>query len=54
MLFRSLNIFAVGFPVTIIIGFVALLVTMPGWVSVLENLFRSGLDAAARIAANRP
>jgi len=34
----QLNIFSVGFPITMFIGFLVILVTMPGFVSATENL----------------
>ena len=34
----QLNIFSVGFPITMFIGFLVILVTLPGFVSATENL----------------
>jgi flagellar biosynthetic protein FliR len=41
----QLNLFAVGFPVTIVMGFGALLLTLPQAAPVLGNLFQQGIDA---------
>jgi len=41
----QLNIFAVGFPVTLMIGFGALLACMPYFTPVLEGLVRNGTEA---------
>jgi len=34
----QLNIFSVGFPITMFIGFLVILVTMPGFFSAIEHL----------------
>jgi len=39
----QLNIFAVGFPVTIMVGFVFLLLSMPSMFSLLRVMFESSL-----------
>ena len=46
----QLNVFAIGFPVTIIAGFVVLLLTLPYWVPAFERLFELGLQAMLRTA----
>ena len=46
----QLNIFAVGFPVTIAVGFVALLVMLPHLTVPLEHLFGEGLRTMLQIA----
>ncbi len=45
----QLNIFAVGFPVTIFAGFVFILLTMPSVVSGLVDLFDKGLAQTVKI-----
>jgi len=52
----QLNLFAVGFPVTMAVGFGALLLALPLAAPVLETLFGQGLDAMqalVRAAASR-
>jgi len=39
----QLNIFAVGFPVTILAGFVFILLTMPGVITLMIDMFDTGL-----------
>ena len=41
----QLNLFSVGFPVTMLVGFVALLVTLPAFAEATEALFADALDA---------
>jgi len=45
----QLNIFAVGFPVTILVGFVFVFLSMPALVSLLQDLFDMNLSAASRL-----
>jgi flagellar biosynthetic protein FliR len=47
----QLNLFAVGFPVTLAAGFVVLVLTMAYLGPVLERLFEQGLDAVSVIFA---
>ena len=47
----QLNIFAVGFPLTILIGILALAVALPYIAPALERLFVEGLTAMLRLAA---
>jgi flagellar biosynthetic protein FliR len=47
----QLNIFAVGFPLTILVGMLALALTMPYFAPSLERLFIEGLTAMLRLAA---
>ena len=47
----QLNIFAIGFPITLGVGFVALLSGMPYMLPVMEKLFGEGLQAMLRVAA---
>jgi flagellar biosynthesis protein FliR len=47
----QLNIFAIGFPITLGIGFITLLITLPSMTPVLEKLFHEGLQAMLRVAA---
>lgn len=46
----QLNVFAIGFPITLGIGFIALLITLPAMIPVLEKLFNEGLQAMLRVA----
>lgn len=48
----QLNILAIGFPITLGIGFIALLITLPSLVPVLEKLFLEGLQTMRNIPAN--
>lgn len=41
----QLNIFAIGFPITIIAGFIVLMLTLPYWIPAFERLFELGLQA---------
>jgi len=45
----QLNIFAVGFPITIAIGFITLMLTIPYLAPLMEYFTRSGLDTVSRI-----
>jgi len=45
----QLNIFAVGFPVTIMVGFIFVFLSLPSLVSMLDTLFESSLDMAMRL-----
>ena len=45
----QLNIFAVGFPVTILAGFVFVFLTLPSAFAVFRNLFDTGLTQAAQM-----
>lgn len=47
----QLNIFAVGFPLTILIGILALVLSLPYFAPTLERLFIEGLAATLRLAA---
>lgn len=47
----QLNIFAVGFPLTLIFGFLVMLLTLPSALSQFESLFDSSIAAARLIAA---
>lgn len=47
----QLNIFAVGFPLTILIGFVGLTLALPYFAPTLERIFMDGLAAMLRTAA---
>lgn len=46
----QLNIFAIGFPVTLIAGFVALMLALPYCVPAFEQIFGWGLETMARVA----
>jgi flagellar biosynthetic protein FliR len=47
----ALNIFAIGFPVTILIGFIALLLTLPYCTPIFERIFAQGLETMLRLGA---
>lgn len=47
----QLNIFAIGFPLTILMGMLVLALVMPNLAPALERLFMDGLAATLRIAA---
>lgn len=46
----QLNLFAIGFPITMLVGFVGLLVMLPHWVPTLERYFAAGFETALRFA----
>jgi flagellar biosynthetic protein FliR len=46
----QLNIFAIGFPITIIVGFAALLLALPYCVPALEQLFEAGIGTMLQVA----
>ncbi len=50
----QLNIFAIGFPITIITGFIVLLLTLPYLIPAFEGLFELGLQAMSRGASSIP
>ncbi len=45
----QLNIFAVGFPITLAVGFAALMLTIPYLAPLMEHFTHAGLDTVARI-----
>ena len=45
----QLNIFAVGFPVTILVGFVFLLLGMPAFLSAMRRFLEAGIDQALMV-----
>jgi flagellar biosynthetic protein FliR len=45
----QLNIFAVGFPITITIGFVTLMLTIPYLAPLMEYFTHNGLDNVSRV-----
>jgi flagellar biosynthetic protein FliR len=47
----QLNVFAVGFPITIAVGFIGLLLALPYLVPGFERLFQEGLQMMLRITA---
>jgi flagellar biosynthetic protein FliR len=47
----QLNVFAIGFPITLIVGFVTLLLALPYCAPVFERLFGEGLEMMLRVAA---
>jgi flagellar biosynthetic protein FliR len=46
----QLNIFAIGFPITLVVGFAALLLTLPYLAPLLEIFMQAGQDTMLRIA----
>ncbi|MDQ3186774.1 MAG: flagellar biosynthetic protein FliR [Pseudomonadota bacterium] len=57
----QLNIFAVGFPITLMVGMVALMLSLPYFIPVVEQMVAEGLQtmldvarAAANLAGNSP
>lgn len=46
----QLNIFAVGFPVTLAIGFIALILTLPYFAPLLEHIIGEGLEMMLKIS----
>lgn len=50
----QLNVFAIGFPITILVGFIVLLLALPYCVPVFERLFSQALETMLRIAAGSP
>lgn len=50
----QLNIFAVGFPVTLSIGLLMLVITIPSFLPVLNNLTRDGLNMMLPVPASLP
>lgn len=47
----QLNIFAIGFPITLVVGFVTLILTLPYLAPLLDVFVQAGLDTMLRIAA---
>lgn len=45
----QLNIFAVGFPVTMVMGFGVLLLTLPYMTPIFERFFENGLEVTAQV-----
>ena len=45
----QLNIFAVGFPITIAVGFVALMLTLPYLAPLMEHFTHNSLDTVSRV-----
>jgi flagellar biosynthetic protein FliR len=46
----QLNIFAIGFPITLIVGFAILMLTLPYLVPLMDMFTQAGLDTMMRIA----
>lgn len=46
----QLNIFAIGFPITLVVGFATLMLTLPYLTTLLEIFMQSGLDTMLSIA----
>ena len=45
----QLNVFAVGFPITLMVGFLVPYLSIPFFVPLLERLFHQGLDVATQV-----
>lgn len=45
----QLNIFAIGFPITLVIGFIALALTLPFLLPLLEHVMYTGLETAMEV-----
>ena len=45
----QLNVFAVGFPVTLMLGFAIMLITLPSFVFQLDDLFGAAFEFTARV-----
>lgn len=45
----QLNIFSVGFPITMVVGFVVIMVTLPGLVPILEKLLAEAFSVIAQL-----
>jgi len=50
----QLNLFAVGFPLTLALGLVTLSLALPFFGPALERLFMDGLAAMQRVTASLP
>ena len=48
----ALNIFAVGFPLTLLIGMLAMILSLPYFAPTFERMFMDGLSAMVRVAAS--
>lgn len=48
----QLNIFAIGFPITLGVGFIALLLVLPYMVPGFERLFEQGLQAMLKVSSH--
>jgi len=46
----QLNIFAIGFPITIVVGFLALLLALPYCVPVFDRIFEAGVGTMLQVA----
>jgi len=46
----QLNIFAIGFPITLVVGFATLMLTLPYLAPLLETFMQAGQDTMLRIA----
>jgi len=46
----QLNIFAIGFPITLVVGFATLMLTLPYFAPLLEVFMQAGQDTMLRIA----
>ncbi len=45
----QLNIFSVGFPITMVVGFIVIMVTLPGLVPILEKLLAEAFTVIAQL-----
>ncbi|MCC2681331.1 MAG: flagellar biosynthetic protein FliR [Nitrosospira multiformis] len=48
----QLNIFAVGFPITLMVGMSALMLSLPHFTPVIERLITEGLQTMLEVAQN--
>lgn len=48
----QLNVFAVGFPITLMVGMVALMLSLPHFTPVIERLITEGLQTMLEVAQN--
>jgi flagellar biosynthetic protein FliR len=46
----QLNIFAVGFPITLMVGMVALMLSLPYFIPVIERLITEALETMLEVA----
>lgn len=50
----QLNVFAVGFPITLLMGFVVVLLTLPGSLANVPAVFERGLELTAELLSGGP
>jgi flagellar biosynthetic protein FliR len=47
----QLNVFAIGFPITLMVGMVALMLSLPHFIPVIERLVEEALQTMLQVAA---